>query len=1204
MADIRIIPNRTSGDPYVVLSPSGTATSGINLYVLTTATGLLDTGVATLSFEGSQGQLFSVTDQLQSGVIFSVNDIGGLPLIEADASGYVYLARYGESVGVGQYINSGVRLLVSPGLTSRVGLAITGVAGQTADLFQVRDASGNALFGISPSGKIGIGTGSPASNIHLVDNYPQVRLDRTGVSSYSEIQFAIQNNIKAYIWHEYDTGNNIDDIAIGDGYGNTAFRVARSGSVSVSAGVPGYHYPIAQYRLAVNGFGTTTGTYSATFNDNNGTSLLAVRDDGNIGIGTLTPNSKLEINTVSSTKKGLVVKGAAAQSANLLEVQNSAGTNLLALDNLGAIRSASIWNSSGTAFTGLLMNVTDSGSNDSSNLMNLQVNGVDRFKVRKDGVLLPSGISLSYYGKFLTCQEDERGTIRFTSARDLAFGFQQQYCHLFDIDTGGYVGVEYIGLRGSSLYLADNSVASNIAAGDVYIFRDSGNILAQRNGMNPQTFRLYNNYIDNTGNYERAKFAWQSGVLQIGTEKGSVSGSVRALELQTDNNTRLAIATDGNSTFSQRVMIDKAPSGTSIGNPLLLIGGPSYTTTNQFYTIGFGYTANFTSRPPVEIGFDETSSTANTKGDFIVATRDVTTNTAATTRFRITSSGNVGINNDSPLYMLDVSGIGNFSSGVRYPDGVVQTIAYTGQSSTGTFVVTGTYTAGSGLTLNGYEFSTFGTGNFTGGIRYPDGIIQTVAYTGQGSGGSSYLAGSGLILNGTTFNLSGTGQLTALLFDNDHVRIGNVSDYTGYQANQTSIHIGRNAGSGGIKSHLSDYNNIYIGERAGASITGGNGNAVYIGTQAGRNSYLGAEICAIGTTTMRFSSSCTSVNAIGVGAGSESSGLVTTNLIGYQSAYRAKFSWYSEYIGYQAGYEANNSQYTVAIGTYAAYKNTGVYENIYVGIAAGAHISASTGTVAIGKYAGSVRSGNDNISIGTFANSTSQVYAANPAYQIFINKESIAIGPYASYESPETSYNLSIGRYANAYSSGIHNVFLGSYAGYGTTGNNNLEIVSSGLSTSIIGNTSNKLNINYSIIGDTSSKKFAIGDVGSGNLNPNATLELITKVSTDKAFIVKAATSQSANLTEWQNNLGSILLRVDNSGNISGNVNVNFNNATMNTGTLNAIYLSNNTPSNTTDALYNSNGTLYFNGTAVASGSGPSGGVTVETSIINALIFG
>jgi hypothetical protein len=59
----------------------------------------------TLSWEGSAGQLFSITNNLTSGSLFSVNDVSGIPSIDVDADGTILLAPYGRSdiglVGIG-----------------------------------------------------------------------------------------------------------------------------------------------------------------------------------------------------------------------------------------------------------------------------------------------------------------------------------------------------------------------------------------------------------------------------------------------------------------------------------------------------------------------------------------------------------------------------------------------------------------------------------------------------------------------------------------------------------------------------------------------------------------------------------------------------------------------------------------------------------------------------------------------------------------------------------------------------------------------------------------------------------------------------------------------------------------------------------------------------------------------------------------------
>ena len=55
----------------------------------------------TLSWEGSAGQLFSITNNLTSGSIFSVNDISGIPSIDVNANGTILLGPYGGNIGVG-----------------------------------------------------------------------------------------------------------------------------------------------------------------------------------------------------------------------------------------------------------------------------------------------------------------------------------------------------------------------------------------------------------------------------------------------------------------------------------------------------------------------------------------------------------------------------------------------------------------------------------------------------------------------------------------------------------------------------------------------------------------------------------------------------------------------------------------------------------------------------------------------------------------------------------------------------------------------------------------------------------------------------------------------------------------------------------------------------------------------------------------------
>lgn len=95
--DILITPG--SGEPQILFRGSGTNDTPIELNVMSSYQSATGSGTALL-FEGKEGLLFGVTDNLSSGTIFSVADITGLPSIEVNADGEVKLAEYGSNVTI------------------------------------------------------------------------------------------------------------------------------------------------------------------------------------------------------------------------------------------------------------------------------------------------------------------------------------------------------------------------------------------------------------------------------------------------------------------------------------------------------------------------------------------------------------------------------------------------------------------------------------------------------------------------------------------------------------------------------------------------------------------------------------------------------------------------------------------------------------------------------------------------------------------------------------------------------------------------------------------------------------------------------------------------------------------------------------------------------------------------------------------------
>jgi hypothetical protein len=93
--DIIITPNRgNTADPKIEFRGGNTTVNtAITVQTYPTSNG-------TLSFEGSAGQLFSITNDL-TGSIFSVNDVSGIPSVEVFANGQINLAEFGGTIAIG-----------------------------------------------------------------------------------------------------------------------------------------------------------------------------------------------------------------------------------------------------------------------------------------------------------------------------------------------------------------------------------------------------------------------------------------------------------------------------------------------------------------------------------------------------------------------------------------------------------------------------------------------------------------------------------------------------------------------------------------------------------------------------------------------------------------------------------------------------------------------------------------------------------------------------------------------------------------------------------------------------------------------------------------------------------------------------------------------------------------------------------------------
>lgn len=126
---ILITPNAgsTTVDPTIAFRGAGVDTD-ITLRVPSTGG---------LSFEGTTGQLFSITDSM-SGTIFSANDVSGIPSIEVLDTGLVKIAQYSGNVVLGSATDDGIAKLQVAGSIAHSNIAYNNsVSFTTASVAQV-----------------------------------------------------------------------------------------------------------------------------------------------------------------------------------------------------------------------------------------------------------------------------------------------------------------------------------------------------------------------------------------------------------------------------------------------------------------------------------------------------------------------------------------------------------------------------------------------------------------------------------------------------------------------------------------------------------------------------------------------------------------------------------------------------------------------------------------------------------------------------------------------------------------------------------------------------------------------------------------------------------------------------------------------------------------------------------------------------------
>jgi len=230
-----------------------------------------------LSWEGTAGQLFSITNNLTSGSIFSVNDVSGIPSIDVDADGTIQLAPYADG-------NVGIATTLPTSRLHVVGdVLVTGVITATSFSGNVLSATYAETAGIATyATTAGIATYATTAGIATTATNIDISATSTGDTTTHVVLVAdnVTGGQQPFIDNGSLTYNGSTNVLTAGGFsGDGSALTALNGSQITSGTIPGDR-------------GVTSGSTSSSFVEYNGTTKTAGQFDG----GTTDPSSTTRLN--------------------------------------------------------------------------------------------------------------------------------------------------------------------------------------------------------------------------------------------------------------------------------------------------------------------------------------------------------------------------------------------------------------------------------------------------------------------------------------------------------------------------------------------------------------------------------------------------------------------------------------------------------------------------------------------------------------------------------------------------------------------------------------------------------------------------------------------------------------------------------------------------------------------------------------------
>lgn len=716
------------------------------------------------------------------------------------------------SVGVGT--NSyAARFFVSGSSTASTPTMIVreGVSSPTSGvgILNVQNSAGTSILFVTGSGNVGIGNTTPSYAMDVVGQVKtrlQTSGNATGIiignngSEQPHIQFTASDNSARFKMQVNSVNAASERLSfyagpLGGTATNEAMIIGGNGNVGIGTGT------LATSRLLVTGSGATSSTSTMHLVNSSNSSLLFVRDDGNVGIGSSSPGYTLQIGSGASVGTrtlalldsgyGIVIKGGngngIVQSIGTtvpLELQAGNGNN----GNYYFTSTGNVGIGTAAASSKLFVYTTQ---NDATATPSVDINAAfARIGDATTGLTFNNGVGIKFHdagtvhysigqlsGNFYMSQTSDNGNVLFSPARTDVIVFNSSGNVGIGSTTPGYkldvngdinlASTKILRVNGTAVV---NTQGSN--GSDIYM-----NARVVRNESSVNTDGLYLGYGNSgtttghirffaNGTTERMKIAADTGSVIISDLAGSVSTSTA----------RLLVS--GSSTATVSTMVVKEGVASAAGGAATLDVQNS-SGTSLLFVSGSGFVGIGTSTPsspafPIAGGkFQVSSSNTGTSAfGLIVGAQfvgysfnyyDASTHIfrhsdGSTRKISLDSNGNVGIGNVaaigsgySPLARLMVTGSSDSTAaGLTVKSGLPSPVASVLdiQNNDGTtlFFVSGSGNVGIGTNIsNGNKLSVSGETAITGSVT--PGVDNTYSLGSSGKRWKTIYVATGSIAN-------------------------------------------------------------------------------------------------------------------------------------------------------------------------------------------------------------------------------------------------------------------------------------------------------------------------------------------------------------------------------------------------------------------------------------------------------------------------